>query len=99
MLYLRKKTGLRLIAGAMVTGLMASPAAFAATGNSSCSPRQPAYTNYTHGSIQAAGVVGSDNSMAMVGCGQGAMSMAKSEQAFHTSGTGVQSGTHWILNK
>lgn len=102
MLNPRNKIGLRLIAGAMVAGLMASPAAFAAPASSGCvaqgsNTSYAGQSNHAHGSIQATGVTGSSgNSM---NCSPGSMSLSRSEQAFHTNGTGVQSGTHWILNK
>lgn len=101
MLTARNKIGLRLIAGAMVAGLLAGPAAFAAPAYSSCvaqgsNASSSGQTNHAHGSVQATGVVGSSNLMS---CSPGSMAIAKSEQAFHTNGTGVQSGTHWILNK
>lgn len=100
MLHSRNKTGLHLIAGAMAAGLMASPAAFAAPAHSTCmgsgSDILTAQPNNTFGSIQATGVAGSNNP---VDCVPGPTAFAKSEQAFQANGTGVQSGTHWILNK
>lgn len=100
MLHLRNKTGLRLIGGAMIAGLIASPAAFATPAHSACmgsgSDILATLPINTFGSIQATGAAGSGN---QVDCSPGPMAVAKSEQAFQTDGTGVQSGTHWILSK
>lgn len=100
MVHSRNKTGLRLIAGALVAGLTAGPAAFAAPVHSVCmgsgSDILAAHPDNTFGSIQATGVVGSSNP---IDCGPGPTAFVKSEQAFQTNGTGVQSGTHWILSK
>lgn len=100
MLHSRNKTGFRLIAGAMVAGLVASPAAFAAPAHNACmgsgSDISAAQPRNTFGSIQATGVAGSDNP---TDCGPETTAFAKSERAFQTNGSGVQSGAHWILNK
>lgn len=88
----QRKVKFRLVTSAMGVGLVVSAAAFVMPAYASCAiPRVD-----THGSIQAMGAVRHDGS---ISCSPGLASMAQSEQAFHVGESGVQSGTHWILNK